>query len=228
MFDTANFRKVQTITRSVTPGKSIAAEGQLLKAVLTAGQETLEPATGAAGEALAGFAIQRALRPSTKPVVETVVADAAGAVTLSKVNLVTGTLRVRDNTAGADVVLTGATIDLVRGTFLLASVANHNLTFTYVYTLSAVEADVLFKNAPIGSNAASVWGQVTAAVGFGEISTDQYDTTKDYSVAGITLTAGANGLITVGGTGTAIPGARVVSVPTSDYPYLRISFNFAG
>lgn len=228
MFDTANFRKIQTITRSVTPGKTITAEGQLLKAVLSSGVETLEPATGAAGEVLAGFAIQRALRPTTKVVVETVVADASGAVTLSKTNLVTATLRVHDNTAGADVVLTGATVDLVHGTFLLASTANHSLTFTYVYTLTAVEADVLYKSAPIGSNAASVWGQVTAAVGFGEISTDQYDTTKDFSVAGISLTAGANGLISVGGTGTVIPGARVVKVPTSDSPLLTVSFNFAG
>ena len=227
MFNTANFRKLQTITRSITPGKEIKAEGQLLKSVLTQGNETLEPATGAAGETLVGFAIQRNLRPSTKPVVETAVADAAGSVTLSKTNLVTGTLRVHDNTSGTDVALAGATVDLAHGTFTLAAVANHSLTFTYVYGLTAIEADILFKNAPIGSNAASVWGTATAAVGFGEISTDQYDTTKDYSVAG-TLTAGANGVITLGGAGTPIPGARVIKTPTSDDALLTIAFSFAG
>ena len=237
MFNIANFRHLQTITRSVTPGATITAEGQLLKSVLTQGQETLQPATGAASEILVGFAIQRNIRPSTKVVVETLTADATGAVTLSKTNLLSGTLRVHDNTAVTDssttaTLLSSATIDLSKGTYLLAGVANHSLTFTYVYTLTAIEADVLFKNAPIGSNAASVWGTATCVVGFGEISTDQYDTTKDYTVAGISLTAGTvggqAGVITVGGAGTAIPGARVIKAPTSDDPLLTIGFNFAG
>lgn len=230
MFNISNFRKLQTITRSVTPGKAIANEGQLLKSVLTQGQETLEPATGADGEVLVGFAIQRAIRPSTKVVVETLAVDVAagGTVTLSHSNLVSGTLRVvkADGTTLASPADYSVAISTGIVTFIAATA--EAVTFYYVYNLTVNEADVLYKNAPIGSNAASFWGTVTAAVGFGEISTDQYDTTQDYAGAGATLVAGAGGVITIGGTGEAIPGARVIKVPTSDDPLLTIAFSFAG
>lgn len=234
MFNLANFRHLQTVTRSVTPGASITAEGQILKSVLTQGQETLQPATGAAGEVLVGFAIQRNLRPSTKVVVETLAVNVAagGTVTLSHSNLVSSTLRVHNEATGTDVVVTtGYTVNLTSGVVTFVAATTASVTFTYVYNLTATEADILFKNAPIGSNASSVWGTATVAVGFGEISTDQYDTTKDYTVAG-TLRVGAAGVITLDtagtGTATAIPGGRVIKAPTSDDPLLTIGFNFAG
>lgn len=235
MFNLANFRHLQTVTRSVTPGASITAEGQILKSVLTQGQETLQPATGAAGEVLVGFAIQRNLRPSTKVVVETLAVNVAngGTVTLSHSNLVSSTLRVQAKGEDVAAGTTGSTysVNLTSGVVTFNAATTASVTFTYVYNLTATEADILFKNAPIGSNASSVWGTATAAVGFGEITTDQFDTTKDYTTVTATtnaLTAGAAGIITVGGNGTVIPGGRVIKTPTSDDPLLTIGFNFAG
>jgi hypothetical protein len=57
--------------------------------------------------------------------------------------------------------------------------------------------------------------------GKGRIYTAYYNMAIDWSGA-VTPTAGADGIITTGG--TAIPGVRVVSVPTSTNPYLGLEF----
>ena len=57
-------------------------------------------------------------------------------------------------------------------------------------------------------------------LGEGEIFTDKFDSSKEYSTA--PLTVGANGLLTTG-TALAFPG-KVIALPSIDFPTLGVRF----
>lgn len=225
--DNSKLNIIRTDEKPVFPGVTLETEGVLLQSVIdpATGSEAVKLATVTATDKLAGFLIDRSLSKKTRVLVEQATVSAGLTVTLSHANVVSGTIRVQDLTAGSDAI--PASVDYVAGVITLAAgTAGHLVQVTYVYNLTVREAEALYHTAPIGSNAPAVYGIAVFTKGPGEIYLDTYDTTKDYSAAGVVLRAGAAGIVTIGGTGATIPGSRVTHVPSPANPFLGLAFNF--
>jgi len=214
-------------TLPLAAGATISEEGQALEAVLEDGVEKVKPATG--GEAaIVGFALYRQKVYATDAKVDVLAIPASGAlvVELSKGALIDGQLRVVVDGSALDVVSGTPSAgevkaDLVAGklTFHSGS-AGKTATVTYRHQLTVAEAIDKFQEAPTNHPDANLFAQVGVGKGKGRLFTLQYDASVDWSSAVPTAVAG--GLLGAGG--SAIPGARVVHVPSAADPYLGIEF----
>jgi hypothetical protein len=228
-----------TLERPFVPGTTVAAEGLVLKSVLVGGVENVQvTAGGVATEVIVGFSHNRAINPTTQVVIEdTLVIPAAPGpyvVQLQHTNLVSGSVLVWD-VAGAVAMTLGssgstdhASVNLSLGqiTFYSGDAAKA-IVVTYVYQLTAIQAQQTFWQAPINTPNPAYNGNVVVLCGNGEMWTDQYDTSVSY-VSVSALYAGANGIVTsTQGSNTLIPGSRIVSVPSSSNTYLGFRFNLA-
>lgn len=236
-FDLNRTRYFLTKEVPVAPGASIPVEGAVLKQVRVNGLENAALTAGdSTSEAIIGFSVNNDIVPGTEIVTETVVVPASGIVQLKHGNLQTGTVWVYNTTDAASlaVVLSGnpTSVQVLAGlvagqlTFNAAALGD-TVQVRYRYALTALEQEMKYGGRPVNMRANTAQGTITYIRGFGELYTDQYDTTVDFSAA-TTLYADANGLVTTTSSGkTAIPGARVVSLPTAADPFLGISFNLA-
>jgi hypothetical protein len=236
------------LERKVATGSTITEEGQLLVATLdaTTGEEVVAASAATGSEVVVGFSIRDNADNSTTSVVESVTVPAAGtySVQLSNNNLVAGTandgstsqMRVtRDDTGVALTLVDGAiaadgqcanepATGLLIFNVLQAGLA---MTVTYRYNLTVAEARQVFFQRNINNEAGALFGQVGVGHGHGEIFTDQYDATIDWSTAGLVPESGAAGTVTNGGTGSTID-ARVISVPNVNNPLLGLAFSIGG
>lgn len=230
----------------VSAGVEIADEGLVLVQSLESGAETARPSLGtSASEVILGFSSNTSLRPTTRVEQEyaTVPATSAYTVQLSKVLLVSGSLRVVNtaNNAALTVVTTGSPasgevlVNYTTGllTFNVAQ-ASIDVFVTYRRTLSADELPFTVRQPAFNAGTGNILGVVSVIRGSGEISTDMFDTTQDYSTA-TTLYAGVGGLVTSDSTTkTPVPGSRVVTQPsassTGDLRFgamITLAFNLA-
>src|ERR1035437_2895811 len=228
-----------TFERPFVPGTSIPAEGLVLKAVLVGGVENAQvTAGGSTSEVIIGFSHNRSINPTTQVVIEdTLVIPASPGpyvVQLQHTNLVSGSVMVWD-VAGAVAMTLGssgstdhATVNTSLGQITFYSGdAGKAIVVTYVYQLTAIQAQQTFWQAPINTPNPAYNGNIVVLAGNGEMWTDQYDTSVSYASVS-TLYAGANGVITsTQGSNTPIPGSRVVSVPSSSSTWLGFRFNLA-
>ena len=222
-----------TTTNEIATGSAVSEEGQLLQAVLEDGVEKILPATAVGGETIVGFARFRQADHTSRPFIESDTVPASAPYTLETRfnNLVVGQVRVYDATNAVDLtVVVGAPaageVQVVHATGALAfnvAEAGVDLVIYYRHNLSLQQALFFYYEAPTNYPDPNFFTQVGVGKGKGQIFTYHYDAAQDYSVNPV-LKAGADGIVTVGGAGSAIPGARVISVPTEADPALGIEF----
>jgi hypothetical protein len=236
-----------SLQKDVASGQVVDREGVVLRSVLEAGQEKVQKADGSAATyEIAGFAISDNETIGIIPAVEDFTIPAAPGpytVQLAHTSLVgtapNSSVRVMEiggsdwtEVAGAPaatefqpVVTTGVI------TFNVAD-AGKSVRIWYRANLTVAEARLRFFQRNINNDAGAIFNTVVVGMGAGEIYTAEYDTNVDWSTAvpGSTgvITSGADGILTIGGSGTAIPGARCIHVPDIDQPYLGIAFSLPG
>ena len=233
-----------TLEKQVLAGSVITEEGVLLASVLDAatGTERVLPTDGTA-QVIAGFALRDNADHATTSLVESVTVPAAAPyeVQLQENNLVastpgdgtTASLSAMDGTTqmtNADDTSAGAgSVGVNDVTGLLnfnVADAGKTIVVTYRYNLTVAESRLQFYQRNINNEASTLFGQVGVGQGHGEIFTDMFDATIDWSLAPA-ITSGAGGTITSGGSGTTLD-ARVISVPNVNNPLLGISFDLGG
>lgn len=181
------------------------------------------PCTGAAGEVLAGFSFAQTsaapVLPGDAVRVESGTTDAAGKIALSSVPMANQVSVVNVATGAAIAVdsVTGDTVDLT------ATHAAVEVKVTYRKTLSVKEAVSLVGHQQPGGYSGSVYGQSGVAQQ-GTIYTDRIDSGVNWAAATAVKLASGGILTSQGGSGVAI-NARVVAVPTADYPFLGLQFD---
>lgn len=186
------------------------------------GVRVVSPSAGTAGEVLAGFAHEQTSAAPTLPTdalkVEQHVVS-AGTITLDREPLA-GQYTVINKATGAVIPVTSAT-----GNTLTVDAANNGaeVEVTYRRALSVREAVFLVGDVQPGGYSGNVYGQIGVAQQ-GVIYTDRIVASVNWAAAtAVKLEAG--GLLTdQTGTGEAI-NAKVVSVPSADYPFLGLQFD---
>jgi hypothetical protein len=234
------------LEKEVVTGQEINEEGVLLVALLDAatGTEKVQTSTGTSADVVAGFAIRDNADNATTSTVEELTvptSPAALTVTLKNNNLVSSagtgvTSQIRVVMSDSDVLTrvngtspsageVGVDPDTAVLTFNSGE-EGEDFTVTYRYNLTVAESRQLFFQRNINNEAGALFGQTGVGQGHGEVFTDQFDSTLDWS-AGTAITSGAGGQLTQGGSG-AVLDARVVSVPNVNNPLLGITFDIGG
>lgn len=228
-----NYKHTQlfdTVSRDVLPGAALIEDG--IAAVYTReapnGELTVKPSTGAANEVFAGFTLNSNVPGTFRPAVEEGVV--AGTINLARVP-VAGQILVKIDGVAVEVVAGSAAnaaatkITLTADGDLLphADHAGESYFVQYHYELTASE---------LRSETGDIWGGVnnTAGAQFGktglvvradELSTNMFDASADWSTV-INPRLGANGMLTVGGSGTELKNVFVLSAPTGDNAFLKL------
>lgn len=237
-----------SLQKDVATGQVIDREGVVLRSVLEAGEEKVQKADGgAATYAIAGFAVSDNETIGIIPVVEDFTVPAAPGpytVQLAHTSIVgpaapNSSVRVME-VGGSDLTeVAGAPgaaqfqPNLTTGvlTFNVAQ-AGISIRVWYRANLTVAEARLRYFQRNINNDAGVLFSTVVVGTGTGEIYTAEYDTNDDWSTgypaAANPVLTGADGILTLAGSGTAIPGAKVIHVPDLDQPYLGIAFNLPG
>ena len=107
--------------------------------------------------------------------------------------------------------------------------AGSDIMVWYRANLTVSQSRQRFFQRNINNEAGAIFNTVAVGGGHGEIYTAEYDTDVDWTTAWPGGTAdivtGADGILTIGGGGTALPGGNVIHVPDVDQPFLGVSFN---
>lgn len=226
------------LARPIAAGIQVQQEGVLLCSVLQNGVEAVTVVPTVAGaEKVVGFAYHASALPSQTSNVEQLTVPASGTLilALNHHNLVAGDIYVYDQNALAaltPVAFAGAPaagqvgVDPVGGQLKFnAAQAGHSILVTYVYSLTVVQAIQQFGQRSINNlYLHETFGQIEAGMGDGELYTDQFDASQNYS-SGSALTLGNNGIITIGGAGPVL-NAVVCNIPSVDIPVLGVRFHF--
>lgn len=231
-----------SLQKNVAAGSVVDREGVLLQAVLEGGEEVVKKADASASTLkLVGFAISDNETIGVIPVVEDAVVPAAPGpytVQLAHTSLVgtapDSSVRVYNVTGAAD--LTEENTGTPAATEFFPDVATGLLTFNvaqagisirvfYRANLTVAASRQRFFQRNINNDAGAIFNTLVVGGGVGEIYTAEYDTNIDWSAGGAIL-SGADGILTVGGAGSALPGGRVIHVPDPDGPYLGVAFSF--
>jgi len=219
-------------------GSTVTDEGQGLVAVVEDGIEKVKPSAGGAGEAFVGFATFRQRDVTTKASVEELSVPSAAPydVELAASALISGQVRVHDVLANSDLVVVlvapapgQVQVNLTTGMLTFnAAEAGRAMKSYYRFNLTLAQSRALYYDLPTNYPDANLFGTVGVGKGKGRIFVGMYDQSIDWSaVAAGTITLMAGGMLTVGGAGPLVPGARVVKVPTAGIgqAYLGVEFN---
>lgn len=211
----------------VASGNTITAEGLVLVQAFEDGVEKVKPATGADGEIYVGFSYGSLYTPITKSIVEEFIVPAAApfTVTLQHAPLA-GQIRVADTSAAVNLTpgaVSNATEFAVAGNVVSfnASRASHSVQVTYRFAPTALDL-MLEDQIQIASFTASDMISSTGTIMTGDIYTNIFDASVDWSAA-TEIRMGAGGVVTdQHGTGEVIPGAYVCGIPSAQVPFLGI------
>lgn len=203
----------------IAVGASVLAEGLAIVADNTGGVFGGKPSAGAATDKFLGISISQEFPLTAVPKVEERVQPVANTIVLNRTPI-SGTIGVFDVTDGAPLVVTtdwtvsGKTITLDAGT------VGHTIRVTYKFVPTAFEARAIQGDVYPGGAAGTTFGQV-GLLKSGAIYTDQFDASVNWSAAPVAVSTGANGQLTIGGSGVVIP-ATVIQVPSIASPFLGI------
>ena len=240
MFDLSRTRYSLTQEYPVVPAATVLNEGAITKDVLVNGVANTQLTDGlSATEPISGFSINNNIVPGTQVYFETDTVPATSAYTVQLANgsLVSGQVYVYDVTAAAALTVVTSTplsgqawVNLTSGLVTFnASAAGHSIQFVYRWNLTVIQQTIIYRQRPVNAASNTAQGTITVGRGNGNLFTDQYDVTQNFSNVNGLLYAGPNGLITVSTAGsyTPIPGSRVIHVPTAADPFLGLTFNLA-
>lgn len=211
-----------TVERPVAKGATVTQEGSAL--VWNATGNGVQPSSGAAGEIFAGVSFSQQMTPLQFPEYDSLTATspASGQPTVTTGNLpIAGTIRVYDVTTGtlqtAGTPTTTANQYSIAGSVITlnAAAAGHVIQVSYRYAPTTAQVLSVQGNIPPGGSSGLLLNS-TGVVLNGDVVTTEFDTSVDWTTVSATnpVTLGANGIFTIGGTGTALPGAFVTQLPT--------------
>lgn len=207
-------------------------EGSVLVSVIEDGFEKVKLSEGTSGEKIVGFAYGTWFIQNT--LVMTANATLTGEVDTVQLypNCVANSIKITGTSTftakdSADAVSAAGDyfLDNATGTLTIKGAANEVVVIAYRRNLTVNEQQTLFGSHSINGNANSLLEQVTVWKGNGEIWTDQFDTSVDWSSATEAYT-GANGLLTSANTSGCVAG-RIIGKPTASNPFLGIAINLA-
>lgn len=218
---------------------AIEQEGLLVCGILEDGVEKVMLVAAPVGtEHVIGFTQLADSLPERTSEVEEVIVPTS--VTFSELdlrhnNLITGQVRavvvggaaLTPDFTYAGVPAAGAVkIDLVNGKLKFnAAESGARVVVTYRYELTLTQAKQKFGERFVNNRGLHAeFGQMEIGTGLCELWTDGFDASQDYS-AGAPLTLGANGIITIGGTGPVLD-ASVIHVPGTDSSLLGVRIRF--
>jgi chitodextrinase len=220
MISFPNTRGVVSGEMSVAPNAVISAEGQALVNKVTNGVGGAAPSTGDAGEVFIGLAVSQQMTLTSVAKVDEAIQPASNTVKLSRTPSA-GTLAIYDEDAKAPIALAGAVTLVGDVVTLEAATVGHKLKFTFKFVPTVTEARQLQGDVWPGGPAGAVVNQV-GYINEGPVFTDQFVTTVDWNAPNPVVKLGANGQLTIGGTGTTV-NCAVTSVPSASSPFLGIT-----
>jgi hypothetical protein len=205
----------------VAQSATIAAEGIALVADTTAGVFGVKPSAGVSGEKFVGVAVSQQISITAVARVESHIVPATNVVTLNRTPS-SGTLSVFNKTTGAVVPASGGSNWSLAGRQLTlpAGMAGNEIETYFKYQVTLNESRSLQGDTFPGGAAGFLVGQC-GAVRNGTIYTSEFDTTVNWNATNPSVTLGANGQFTIGGSGAAVP-AVVVAVPSASQPFLGL------
>jgi len=225
-------KPIEHVERLIATGVTVGAEGVPLISTLENGEEKVTPATGAGGEIFVGFSWMHNITPTVASKVETITVPGTGEtqeVYLQRNNIVATQISIMKGATqltevGGAPAADQYNCDDATGklTFNVAEGnAGDELVVTYRYSPTTLEVEATWKHPHVNINPAFAFLGSLGVITMGEIFTDQFDASVDWSAAGAAITLGA-GILDVGGAVT-IDG-HVTHVPTADNPYLGIKY----
>lgn len=216
---------INTIERPVATGATVTQEGSAL--VYNSVGGGVQPSTGVAGEIFAGVSFSQQMTPMQFPQYDALTATsptASGTLpTLTTGNLpIAGTIRVVDVTtattyAAGTPATTANTYSISGNTVTVpAAAAGHNFTVSYRFAPTTAQVLTVQGNIPPGGSSGLLLNS-TGVVLQGDVATTEYDTSVDWTsvTRANPITLGANGLFTIGGSGTPLTSAYVTLIPAS-------------
>ncbi len=211
---------VQTQEADLLPGEIIHEEGVALVWVREGGKSFLRLSTGTAGEVFAGFALSRALPPSTQVRIEEFRVDVTHKYTTERLPLAGQILVMIDGTKAdqeaGDTASAAGKVGVNGADFAFhADDEGKEVRIQYAYELNAIEARQYTADAPVGGLSSNVQGRC-GYIKLGNISTNMFDASvnwNDDSVLHPKL--GPNGLLTLGGNGTELKGCIIKQAPAA-------------
>ena len=228
MIDRKQIKIQEQVDRLVAAASpAVIDEGKILCEIVENGVAKVTLVASPSGsEKIAGVSLLPYAIPSVTNSNEQFTVPASGSLifSLKNTNLVSGQNRAIV-IGGSDLILdesnflatpaTGnAKIDLVGGRIKFAAGdAGKVVNLIYRYNLTVQQALLKYGQRSINNqNLVASLGMLGVAKGYIEISTDQFDVTKDYTT-GADLNLGDNGIITIGGAGPVLPQAKVLAAP---------------
>lgn len=206
---------------AVAPGVVITAEGLALVRAAGAQSAGVLPSTGTSADVFCGFSIAgTSAAPFAEGYtnkIETFTVPATGNVNL-QFTPVTGQVFVFDNTSN-----TAVASPTVVGKQVQGLTVGDQVTVTYKYALSVVQARALSGDVQPGGYSGAYIGQI-GLIKRGLIYTSEFDASKNWAAA-LSVKMAANGQLTdQTGSGNVVP-CVIVAVPGSDVPFLGIEFS---
>lgn len=219
----------KTRERAVLPGTPFKEEGIAIALVREDGALYATPCTGAAGETFGGFTMSTNVPTSFSTEIDTV--PAVPVVMLPRVP-VTGQLYVAIDgqpatvSVGTDAPTAAGKVTLNDRQLLVhADDVGKDLYYQFHYELTASEASEVTGDYYGGShNAAGVKMNSVGAVIEGQVATNMFDASKDWSNV-MHPRLGENGMLTTDGSGTLLTNVVIAGVPNADTPFLFVEVN---
>jgi hypothetical protein len=216
-------RIIKSFHRNVATGYDIRDEGVALVYVNESGEAKVRPSAGVAGEKFAGVSVSQVQVPGQLTAIE--LSSGTGALTLqlAKTNLIAGQVAVIVDgeylTPAASAASGKFAVNLATGVVTLHA-DNAGIA------LAPVEIKAIYKYAPTlneainaqgqaqagGITAASFWS-VSGVIVEGDVATDQFDVTDDWSRSTGPIFLGPNGMFTLKTGGTELKGANIIEGP---------------
>ena len=246
MIDRKNIRYSEQVDRNVAAANVVTIqEGMLLCQIVEAGQAAVEVVASPAGtEKLAGFALLPWNLPSQATSDEQFVVPSSGSLIFNLRNpngvsgsgyapVIGGSPLTVDETNFSATPPTGTVKWDVLGGRLKFAAGNAGsvVQFLYRFNLTVQQAMQRYQERSINNQyLVSEYHQLGIIKGYVEISTDQFDTTVNWSNLGSNvIILGPNGILSAGPASgnVVVPQAQVLAVPdlsgTLQGPFLRIS-----
>jgi len=207
---------------AVAPGIVIFAEGLALVRAKGAQAAGVMPSTGTAADVFAGFSLAgTSAAPFAEGFtnkIESFVVPSTGAVTLQFAPVATQVF-VFDNTT--DTAVANPT---VAGKQITGLDAGDEVTVTYKYPLTVVQARALIGDIQPGGYSGAYIGQI-GLIKRGLVYTSEFDSSKNWEAATDVKLAAGGQLTDQSGTGPVVPNCMIVAVPGAEVPYLGIEFS---
>ena len=218
-------RIMKSLHRNVATGYDVNQEGVALVYVNENGAAKVKPAAGVAGEKFAGVSVSQVAVPGQLSAIETFQQAGGTSVTLTRTNIVAGQIAIKSGgtfLVQAAVAAPGQfACDLITGVVTLdaanagTALAPVEVSAVYKYVPTLQEAINAQGNGPAGGITAASYYSVSGVITEGDVATDQFDVTDDWTQTEGPVYLGPNGIFTLKSGGTELKGVNIIDAPTA-------------